>query len=69
MTDINRGSCFWCGEKVGANDWDDVGASRVWVCGKPECNRELRNDQRAAEDERFLHALDDGFARYQERQR
>lgn len=64
MTTFNRGSCFWCGEDVGADDWDYIGNCRVWVCSESECNRELQNEQRGAEDNRYLDALEDGFARY-----
>lgn len=64
MTAINRGSCFFCGETVGEDDWDDVGQNRVWVCNKSECNRELQNEQRGAYDNRFLDAMEDDFARY-----
>lgn len=62
MTDINRGSCFWCGAKVGAEEWDYVGQNRVWVCGEAECNRELANEQRGAE--RALDAYEGDYARY-----
>lgn len=64
MTVINRGSCFWCGEEVGDADWDYIGDSRVWICNKSECNRELKNEQQGAQDNRFLDALEDNFARY-----
>lgn len=64
MTDINRGSCFWCGEDVGKEDWDYVGQNRVWVCNNTECNRELASEQRGARDERYLAAAEDEFMRY-----
>lgn len=64
MTDINRGSCFWCGADVGAEDWDYVGQNRVWICNNAECNRELANEQRGAREERMLDAYEDDFARY-----
>lgn len=64
MTAINRGSCFWCGEKVGDEEWDYVGPNRVWICDKSECNRELRNEQRGAEEHRFLDAVEDSCMRY-----
>lgn len=64
MMVINRGSCFWCGEDVPAGDWDYVGNNRVWVCGKSECNREMENEQRGAQENRFLDALEDQFSRY-----
>lgn len=64
MTAINRGSCFFCGEQVGAEDWDEIGHNRVWVCDKSECNRELAAEQRGAYDNRFLDACEDNFERY-----
>jgi len=64
MTDINRGSCFWCGVDVGSDDWDYVGQNRVWVCCESECNKELANEVRQARDERLSNAYEDDFARY-----
>lgn len=64
MTAINRGSCFWCGAEVGSDDWDEIGDSRVWVCNEAECNRELRNEQRGAQEDRYYRAEQDEFMRY-----
>lgn len=64
MTAINRGSCFWCGEKVDDKDWDYVGDNRVWVCNANECNRQLSREQQDAQADRYYRAEQDEFMRY-----
>lgn len=64
MTDHNRGSCFWCGRQVDKEDWEEIGNNRVWVCGSSECNRELRNEQRALGEEARQSAAEDDYERY-----
>lgn len=44
-------NCAYCGDEVGNLDWDEVNGRRVYCCGKPECSRELRDDDRAAYEE------------------
>lgn len=52
MNSHNKGYCYYCGDRVDLEDWEYIGDhSRVWVCAKPECHKELRKEQRYAIDE------------------
>jgi hypothetical protein len=57
-------SCFWCGTPVSEADWDEVGRTRVYVCGAAECVRELRAEQRGADEDAREAAERDGYERY-----
>ena len=51
-TNYNRNYCFNCGEEVDPNDYEEIGNNiKLWVCEKKECNRELRNEIRAFNEE------------------
>lgn len=40
--------CFWCGESLGVYEADRRDRD---TCGKLECNRQARDDERAERDE------------------
>ena len=61
---VNKGSCFNCGDDVDPDDYDEIGNSRVNVCDKHECSRELRGEQRAEYEDRRHRAEQDGYERY-----
>lgn len=54
--------CFWCGEELGVGV--HYHGDEPECCGKPECQRELRDELRAQRDERFENAREDDFQRY-----
>jgi hypothetical protein len=54
--------CFNCGAET--EDWDEIGYRKVWVCGAQRCHRELRDENRAIEDNARYDAEQDGYERY-----
>lgn len=58
MSSVNEGSCFWCGEEVDPEAWDEIGHCKVWVCNKRECHRELRREQGEAYEQARQEALE-----------
>ena len=54
--------CFNCGRET--NDWDEIGYRKVWVCGHQRCHNEIRDANRAAEEEAQMRAMEDGYDRY-----
>jgi hypothetical protein len=61
---MKRYYCGYCGEEVTEGDlWDDW-PRYVYCCGSKECDRELRNMQRAEEENARLDAEEDHFYRY-----
>lgn len=54
--------CFNCGADT--RDWDFLGDGRVWVCGDPQCHRELRDENRGIVENAMLDAAEDEFRRY-----
>lgn len=61
---MNTHWCAYCGVEVGPEDYDGIGASRVYLCASPKCEGDFREDQRGAEEHAMLDAIDDGFGRY-----
>lgn len=58
-------TCSYCGEPVSDGDWDDCLGHRIWICGKPECQRELRLDYEANVADARWKAEQDNYERYQ----
>jgi hypothetical protein len=54
--------CFNCGAET--DDWDEIGNSPQWVCGKQDCHREMRAANRAIDEQAQLDAMEDGYDRY-----
>ena len=54
--------CFSCGDDT--SDWDYIGYSPQWVCGAPACHREMRDANRAIDEDAQLRAADDNYERY-----
>ena len=59
-----RRQCFNCGDEVQEGEYEYVGSSRLWVCGRPECNRELSYAVDEVEDGARFAAEEDGYSRY-----
>jgi hypothetical protein len=60
---VNKGSCFWCGATDDLDE-EEIGYTRVHVCGASKCNKELRSAQRTDQDERREAAAEDNYMRY-----
>ncbi len=54
--------CFYCGEE--ADDYEEIGRTKLWVCNNRECRRELRHEGQAYEAEVKEKAHEDNFDRY-----
>lgn len=55
--------CFNCGEET--EDYEEMpNGRRVFVCASGKCERELRDEIRAMEDETRGRANEDGYSRY-----
>ena len=53
--------CDWCGGYLGEGD---KYPGEPESCGKPECNREVRDMYQAARAERMWEAEEDDYMRY-----
>ena len=56
--------CFSCGTEVGADDWEYVGRTRIFVCGASECQHELSRAHHDVLVEARWQAEEDGYERY-----
>jgi hypothetical protein len=56
------GKCWFCGDPT--DDWDYLGDRKVGLCAKRECASELRDGNRAIDEEAQFRAIDDNFDRY-----
>lgn len=64
MNSLNKGFCIYCGEEVDDRDYIYIGNTRVWSCGSSECERYIREEERAEVEEARMRAEDDNYGRY-----
>lgn len=55
--------CDYCGEELGVFEHHSR-FDGPRSCGKRECDRSARDDERGAQESAMLDAADDGYARY-----
>lgn len=61
MNYYNQNFCFNCGDKVDKDDYEDVGNTRLWICGNWECEKELRSEQYAYSMNRLDWSDDEAY--------
>jgi len=59
--ELKEQHCFYCGESLGRVE--RIGRERL-TCGKQECEREARSQDREEAEDREERARADGFDRY-----
>ena len=61
-------SCTYCGDLVGEQDYERVGATKIYVCGAGDCGQHLADEMRDADmaerEEAQMRAIEDDFGRY-----
>lgn len=56
--------CVYCGVVVPNDSYEWIGSSMIYCCSESECDKALSEEMRAAEDDRYERAKEDGFSRY-----
>ena len=56
--------CHFCGIAVNEKEYDYIGHQRVYSCGARDCEREIRDANRALVEEAAWDAQQDSYERY-----
>jgi len=53
IVERNRNRCYHCDAEVHPGDCVEIGNTRMWLCGKPLCERALRIELQVSKEDDY----------------